>query len=51
MTDEIFGPVVSVFRFKDEAEALEIANNTEYGLSGSILDARCRKSDSSVQSR
>lgn len=36
MTDEIFGPVVSVFRFKDEAEALEIANNTEYGLSGSI---------------
>lgn len=36
MTDEIFGPVVSVYRFKDEAEALEIANNTEYGLSGSI---------------
>jgi acyl-CoA reductase-like NAD-dependent aldehyde dehydrogenase len=36
MTDEIFGPVVSVFRFRDEAEALEIANNTEYGLSGSI---------------
>ncbi|MFZ9744680.1 MAG: aldehyde dehydrogenase family protein [Aquiluna sp.] len=36
MTEEIFGPVVSVYRFKDEAEALEIANNTEYGLSGSI---------------
>ena len=36
MTEEIFGPVVSVYRFKDEADALEIANSTEYGLSGSI---------------
>ncbi|WP_178946066.1 aldehyde dehydrogenase [Kocuria sp. TGY1127_2] len=35
-TEEIFGPVVSVFRFQDEAEALRIANNTEYGLSGSV---------------
>ena len=34
--DEIFGPVVSVVRFSDEAEALEIANDTPYGLSGSI---------------
>lgn len=36
LTEEIFGPVVSVFRFKDEAEAIQIANGTEYGLSGSI---------------
>jgi acyl-CoA reductase-like NAD-dependent aldehyde dehydrogenase len=36
MTEEIFGPVVSVYRFKNEAEALEIANSSEYGLSGSI---------------
>jgi acyl-CoA reductase-like NAD-dependent aldehyde dehydrogenase len=36
MSEEIFGPVVTVYRFKDEAEAIKIANATEYGLSGSI---------------
>jgi acyl-CoA reductase-like NAD-dependent aldehyde dehydrogenase len=36
MTEEIFGPVVSVVPFDDEADALELANATEYGLSGSI---------------
>ena len=30
--DEIFGPVLSVLTFKDEAEAAEIANATVYGL-------------------
>ncbi len=34
--EEIFGPVVSVLTFKDEAEAIELANESEYGLSGSI---------------
>ncbi|MEU4725335.1 aldehyde dehydrogenase family protein [Nonomuraea dietziae] len=35
-TEEIFGPVVSVVPFTDEADAVRIANDTPYGLSGSI---------------
>jgi len=34
--EEIFGPVVSVTTFKDEAEALEIANDTLYGLGAAV---------------
>ncbi|MFI6508210.1 aldehyde dehydrogenase family protein [Streptosporangium sp. NPDC050855] len=35
-TEEIFGPVVSVVPFDDEADAVRIANDTPYGLSGSV---------------
>ena len=34
--EEIFGPVASVIPFRDEAEAIRLANDTIYGLSGSI---------------
>jgi len=34
--EEVFGPFVSVTRFKDEAEAIELANDTEYGLGSGL---------------
>jgi (Z)-2-((N-methylformamido)methylene)-5-hydroxybutyrolactone dehydrogenase len=34
--EEIFGPVVAVSTFTDEAEAINIANGTEFGLAGSV---------------
>ncbi len=34
--EEIFGPVVSVVRFRDEADAIRLANESIFGLSGSI---------------
>ena len=35
-TEEIFGPIVTIHPFDDEEQAIEIANNTNYGLAGSV---------------
>lgn len=35
-TEEIFGPILSMISFKDEAEAVKISNSVIYGLSGSV---------------
>ncbi|KAM6495245.1 aldehyde dehydrogenase [Amanita muscaria] len=35
--EEIFGPVAVIIKFKDEAEVIELANNTTYGLACSVL--------------
>jgi len=37
--EEVFGPVVSVMAFDDEADAVAKANDTDYGLSGSLFTA------------
>jgi 1-pyrroline-5-carboxylate dehydrogenase len=37
--EEIFGPVLAVIRVKDYQEALEVGNDTEYGLTGSVYTA------------
>lgn len=42
--EEVFGPVAPVFRFKTEAEAIQLANETEYGLASYFYSrdvARC----------
>ncbi|WFP15759.1 aldehyde dehydrogenase family protein [Citricoccus muralis] len=36
VVEEGFGPVITVETFKDEAEAIKIANDTEYGLAGAV---------------
>ncbi|MQY13217.1 3-succinoylsemialdehyde-pyridine dehydrogenase [Streptomyces sp. RB5] len=37
--EEIFGPVLSLLRYEDEADALRIANGTVYGLAGAVWAA------------
>ncbi|MFF2392433.1 aldehyde dehydrogenase [Nocardia sp. NPDC058114] len=37
--EEVFGPVLTVHTFDTEAEAIEIANNSDYGLNGSVFAA------------
>ncbi|MFF0446784.1 aldehyde dehydrogenase [Streptomyces sp. NPDC004609] len=37
--EEIFGPVVCLIRYEDEAEAIRIANDSDYGLAGTVFTA------------
>ncbi|WP_082126722.1 aldehyde dehydrogenase family protein [Allosalinactinospora lopnorensis] len=42
---EVFGPVVTVERFRTEAEAIELGNNTDYGLSGGVWTGDAGRGD------
>jgi aldehyde dehydrogenase (NAD+) len=35
-TDEVFGPVLSILPFEDEADAIQLANGTEFGLMAGV---------------
>lgn len=41
--EEVFGPVLSVIRFKDEEEAIKIANDTDFGLAAGIWTQDLRR--------
>ncbi|MBI2821214.1 MAG: L-glutamate gamma-semialdehyde dehydrogenase [Acidobacteria bacterium] len=47
--EEIFGPVLAVIKAKDFDEALRIANNTEYGLTGAVYTKSKRKIKQAMQ--
>ena len=38
-SEELFGPIFSLFKFTTDIEAVKLANSSDYGLSGSIFTA------------
>jgi len=47
--EEIFGPVLAVLKAKNFEDALEIANNTEYGLTGAVYTKNRQKLDKAAE--
>ena len=47
--EEIFGPVLSVTPFRNEEEAVEIANDTPYGLSAQVFTEDAKRAERVVR--
>ena len=47
--EEVFGPVLGVMRFKDEADAIRIANSTVFGLASAVWTANLSKAHRMVR--
>lgn len=47
--EEVFGPVVGITRFEDEADAVRIANSTIYGLSAAVWTADLGRAHRMIQ--
>jgi succinate-semialdehyde dehydrogenase/glutarate-semialdehyde dehydrogenase len=47
--EELFGPVASILRVKDEAEAVRVANDTSFGLGGSVWTADAARGERVAQ--
>lgn len=45
LTEEVFGPVLPIVPFKTEQEAIELANNTDYGLSAEVYTTDLEKGE------
>lgn len=43
--EEIFGPVVSILRYRDEEDAIRIANDSNFGLSGMVFSADAQRAE------
>eukprot|EP01080_Neovahlkampfia_damariscottae_P000554 gene554-8066_t len=41
--EEVFGPILSVMKFKTENEAIELANDTKYGLAASVMSSDAKR--------
>lgn len=49
MQEETFGPLIPVMKFRDDAEAVRLANDSPYGLSGSIMTRNLKRGEALAQ--
>ena len=49
MKDESFGPVIGIMKVKDDEEAIELMQDTEYGLTASVYSADKSKAENILQ--